>query len=45
MLDSDEADLENPLCTLLLNKPHKRCIQRVNEALPDILAARELGYT
>jgi hypothetical protein len=45
MLDSDEVDLDNPLGKLLQNKPHKRCIQRVNEALPDILAARELGYT
>lgn len=45
MVDLIEADLENPLSKLLQNKPHKRCIQRVNEALPDILAARELGYT
>lgn len=45
MVDSDEADLDNPLSKLLQSKPQKRCIQRVNEALPDILAARELGYT
>lgn len=45
MLASNESPQENPLGKLLQSSPQKRCIQRVKDALPDILKARELGYT